>query len=228
MENNLGSISWLHGLANIFKFKNNAEIAQVCDQFLKIMYSKNKSNSMRNIIHESVEADPTKLYQFLNYYCHAANSEDNMKLEELTSALNLLFPDEAIFKDINKFYRETDLDISDALSKGQVDSKIWLVHELSKIKNNFEMIYLLAGWFGQLNWIFDNNISYEKMRVFDIDPAACKISDQIINVRSIENYKVKSAEIDLNDMSWLYRSGCEYVLKIIHLIRILSKRVFLI
>lgn len=213
MENNLGSISWLHGLANIFKFKGNDNIAQVCDQFLKIMYSKNKANSMRNIIHESVSVDPAKLYQWLNYYCHAANSEDSMKLEELTSALNLLFPEESIFKDINKFYRETNLDISDALSKGQVDSKIWLVEELSKIKTDFKMIYLLAGWFGQLTWMFDNNIYYEKLRVFDIDAEACRISDQIINVSSIENYKVKSAEVDLTNMDWLYRTGCEYKLK---------------
>jgi hypothetical protein len=76
------------------------------------------------------------------------------------------------------------------------------------------MVFFLAGWFGQLRYFMDYaNITYDKIRILDIDPTACKVSDQIFNVDKIANYQIKSAEVDLNDMSWLYRTGCDYKLK---------------
>ena len=51
------------------------------------------------------------------------------------------------------------------------------------------------------------------MRIIDIDSTACKISDQIFNINCIDNYRVKSVEIDLTDMSWLFRTGAQYSMK---------------
>jgi hypothetical protein len=136
-------------------------------------------------------------------------------LDEISSALSLLYPNELIFKIINKYYREqhNPLALQDAFSRGQVNSKIWLVTELAKIKKEFNMVFFLAGWFGQLRYFMDYaNITYDKIRILDIDPTACKVSDQIFNVDKIGNYQIKSAEVDLNDMSWLYRTGCDYKL----------------
>ena len=218
MEKNTDSISWLHGLEDYFRFKQSNDIADSCSNFLKVMYSENKAHTLRNVMTESMptELNETDIYNVLNFYSHSANSSDNMKLDEISSALSLLYPDEMIFKIINKYYREqhNPLALQDAFSRGQVNSKIWLVTELAKIKKDFNMVFFLAGWFGQLRYFMDYaHITYDKIRILDIDPTACKVSDQIFNVDKIGNYQIKSAEVDLNDMSWLYRTGCDYKLK---------------
>lgn len=218
MEKNTDSISWLHGLEDYFKFKKSNEISNACANFLKIMYSENKANTLRNVILESLpnEINEKNIFNILNFYSHSANTNDNMKLDEISSALSLMFPEESVFKIINKYYREQHdpLALQDAFSRGQINSKIWLVTELAKIKKDFNTVFLLAGWFGQLRYFMDYaNINYDKIRVLDIDPTACRVSDQVFNVDKIENYQIKSAEVDLNDMTWLFRTGCDYALK---------------
>ena len=181
------------------------------------MYSENKAHTLRNVITESLpsELNKTTIYNILNFYSHSANSSDNMKLDEISSALALLYPNEQIFKIINKYYREHQQPaaLEDSFSRGQINSKIWLVTELAKIKKDFKTVFLLAGWFGQLRHFMDHvDITYDKVRILDIDPFACKISDQVFNVDKIGNYQIKSAEVNLNDMSWLFRTGCSYTL----------------
>jgi hypothetical protein len=215
MEKNTDSISWLHGLEDYFRFKKSKDIANTCANFLKIMYSENKAHTLRNVMIESMPANlnKTDIHDILNFYSHSANLSNNMKLDEISSALSLLYPAEDMFKIINKYYREKNEPsaLEDAFSRGQINSKIWLATELAKVKTDFDTVFFLAGWFGQLRYFIDYaNITYNKIRVLDIDPVACKVSDQIFNVDSIENYKVKSAEVDLTDMSWLYRTGAQY------------------
>jgi hypothetical protein len=123
-----------------------------------------------------------------------------------------------------KYYREghEPLALQDAFSRGQVQSKIWLTTELEKVNTKFDTVYHLGGWFGQLTWYFKNHIEFDKYRNFDIDVNACKVSDYIVNLRHLENYKVKSVELGLplwddsdekRNMSWITRTGCEYEIK---------------
>jgi hypothetical protein len=131
---------------------------------------------------------------------------------EFISVLRKFTPN-PIFDIFHKYYRlgNNPLLLQDAFSRGQVLSKIWLAEELLKIKNNFEMIHVHAGWFGQLRLYLDAaNISYNKMRIFDIDPAALEVSDKIFNNDKIKDFEVKSASLDITNPTWLFRTGCEY------------------
>lgn len=187
MESGLGAIHWLHGLEDYFEFTKDKESNQFVKFLLKLLYADN----------------PT------------ITTTDNSSMEEFVYTLRK-FTSPDILDVLYKYYREgyDPLALQDAFSRGQVQSKIWLVQELSKIKTDFEMIYVLAGWFGQLTHYFDaHGINYAKSRIMDIDAQACSISDKIFNSLKLENYKVKSVELDLTDSSWLFRTGCEYQLK---------------
>ena len=224
MENNVGSIHWMHGLQEYFTFMGETKIADLCSDFLKVLYSENKAHTLRNVCTESMpeKIDKLSVYNLLNFFAHTANSQDNMKLDEISSALSVLFADESVLKTISKFYRETEYDLSDAFSRGQVQSKIWLTEELAKVGTNYDVVYHLGGWYGQLTWYFKNRIEFTKYRNFDIDPAACKVSDSIVNLQYLDGYKVKAVEIGLpmksstdeeKNMAWIARTGCEYPIK---------------
>jgi hypothetical protein len=187
MESGLGSIHWLHGLEDYFEFINDNESKQFVRFLLKLLYADK----------------PTII----------TNEESSM--EEFIYTLRK-FSNSAMMDVLYKYYREghEPLALQDAFSRGQVQSKIWLATELAKLKTDFEMVYVLAGWFGQITSYFDAaDINYNKMRIMDIDPGACEISDKIFNAANLENYKVKSVERDLTDYTWLSRTGCEYILK---------------
>ena len=210
MENNTSSISWLHGLEDYFRFKKNNLIADMCADFLKVVYSENKAPTLRNVVCESLGKTPSNsdVYNTLNFFAHSANLEDNMKLKEISSALAVLFPEEPIFKIINKFYRQTELDLSDAFSRSQVKSKIWLVTELAKIQKDFDNIVILAGWHGQLVKYFDD-ITFKKIKNIELDISACLISDDIVNLDLIQDYQVKAVHSNINELT-LTKKGYEF------------------
>lgn len=187
METNTSNLSWLHGLEDYFAFAGDEESKKYVDFLMHMIYADNP------IIRFS---DDAGIVEFIN-------------------TLRKYAPNE-ILDVFHKYYREghSPTALQDAFSRGQVQSKIWLVNELAKVQTDFKVVFLLAGWYGQLRKFFDiANISYDKMRVVDIDPSACAVSDKIFNIDFIKDYRVKSVELDLTDMSWLYRTGCQYKLK---------------
>lgn len=183
-ENRTGNLAWLHGLEEYFKFQNDEESKKYVDFLLHMVYADNPVVSLN---------DTAGMIEFIGTLRKYASND----------VLNIF----------HKYYRSGSdpMALQDAFSRGQVLSKIWLVEELKKVQTDFDMVFLLAGWFGQLRLYFDTaGINYNKIRILDIDPVACKVSDQIFNIDLIKDYRVKSAEVDLNNMDWLFRTGCEY------------------
>jgi len=163
---------------------------------------------------------------FLNSFKSISTDIDSeLDLVEWNKVATTVFPDNELFSILHKYFRSdgNNLDsISDAFSRGQVQSKIWLTNELKKVGTHFDTIYHLGGWFGQLTWYLDNHVTFNKYRNFDIDAEACRVSDYIVNLRQLENYKVKSVELglplwddsdDKRNMPWITRTGCEYEIK---------------
>jgi hypothetical protein len=91
-------------------------------------------------------------------------------------------------------------------------SKIWLVDELAKIKTSYNNVAVMAGWFGQLQFIFSNKLTYEKMRIIELDRLACEVSDYIFNLPELENYKVKSVNADISNLT-LHKNGYEWTVE---------------
>jgi hypothetical protein len=199
MEKSTNSLSWMHGLEEYFAFKGEADISKYCADFIKVMYSENKGNSLRNALINNIPTyDKDSVFNAVNFFAHTANSDENMRLDEICSALVLLFPDNDMLQSVKKFYRESNLDLRDAFSRGQVQSKIWLATELNKLNLNSKNILILAGWFGQLvNYIQSD---YEKIRIVDQDRDACVQSDYVFNLNRLTSYKVKSAACKIEDI----------------------------
>jgi hypothetical protein len=195
-ESNVSAVSWLHGLQDYLEFSNDKEAKKYVDFFLGLLYSNNAPIDIK----------------------------DTLDINEFVFQIKK-YADNKIIDLIYKYFREgyNPKYLQDAFSRGQVNSKIWLVTELSKIQRHFDMVHIHAGWFGQHRLYLDNaGIHYEKMRIFDIDDDACKVSDTIFNNELIKDYKVKSTTLRLplrhdsdseQDMPWVQRTGVEYEVK---------------
>lgn len=180
-EKNTNSISWLHGLQEYFKFHSDEKSSNYVDFLLKLLYADNP------IITTNQESD---IIEFI----HTLRK----------------FADNSICNSFHKYYREghNPKHLQDAFSRSQVQSKIWLVTELAKIKKDYDNIVILAGWYGQLVKYF-TDISFNKVKNIEFDPLACLISDDIINLDRIQNYQVKAVHANINELV-LTRKGYEF------------------
>jgi len=127
------------------------------------------------------------------------------------SKLDRQFPSDKIFRGIMS-YLKLNLDnnaLRDAFSRSQLKSKIWLVEELAKIDTNYDNVVVMAGWFGQLKSVYDKRLTYAKMRIVELDRSACETSDYIFNLSNLENYKVKSVNSDITNLT-LHKNGYEW------------------
>jgi len=125
--------------------------------------------------------------------------------------LDQQFPNDKIFRSILN-YLKLDLDnkpLQDAFSRSQIKSKIWLVQELAHVQTHYNQVAVLAGWFGQIKSIYDQQLTYGKMRVVELDRSACEISDHVFNASNLENHKVKAVCADINQLT-LHKNGYEW------------------
>lgn len=216
--NSKDTLSWLHGLEDYLEFIEQSESAEYVHNFLNLNYSDDPFSTLKKLIltvnskvqPEDFSKSITFLLKAFKYI--ATDSDERIDLDEWTKIAKLVFPEEKIFFQLHRYFKHSASNadtISDAFSRGQVKSKIWLTEELSKIDTNYDNVLVLAGWFGQLKSLYVKNLTYKKMRILDMDRTACEISDSVFNLYDLENYKVKSVNADINNLN-LYKNGFEF------------------
>lgn len=180
-ENPIDAVHWLHGLEDYFEFVSDEKAKNYVSLLLRLHYAKSPIISI-------TEGDQV----------------------EFISNLRKFAPNPALDK-LQSFYwsgRDPKL-VQDLFSRGQVQSKIWLVTELAKIANTFDKILLLGGWFGQLS-LYLNNIVFNKLYNIDSDRDACEICDYIFNLEDMGmDWRVKAICADIDAVT-VYSTG--YVL----------------
>lgn len=182
MSESSGVREVLFGLEEYLKFRNNEEHVKFIRDFVKILDSEDREKAL------------------LEYCIKNLSSVDNK---------------DKIFRSIFDYKKKVDGDdIYDAFSRSQIKSKIWLVDELESVRQKlpdpvYKQVAVFAGWYGQIKSIYDKRITYRKMRIVEMDRNACETSDYIFNLSELENYKVKSVNADINNLT-LHKNGYEW------------------
>lgn len=101
---------------------------------------------------------------------------------------------------LNKY---PDIDMRDLFSKGQMESKRWLVNELEKINKPLGTVFLCAGWYGSLAaFLFESNLDIEKIRSFDIDDSCASIAETFNRTKTMDGWKFKASTLDILKMDY--------------------------
>jgi hypothetical protein len=150
--------------------------------------------------------------RFLREFVKILDSNDIQTaiLEYCIKHLNEQDNKDKIFRSIFDYTKKVNNPhIYDAFSRSQIKSKVWLIEELARIDNHYDNIVFLAGWYGQLKSIYEQRLTYRKLRNVELDKAACNASDYIFNINDIDNYKVKAVCADINTLT-LHKNGYEW------------------
>jgi hypothetical protein len=153
--------------------------------------------------------------EFLREFVKILDSEDIQTaiLEYCIKNLNEQDTTDKIFRSIFDYKKKVnDTHIYDAFSRSQIKSKVWLIEELARINDHYDNVVFLAGWYGQLKSIYEQRLTYRKLRNVELDKAACNASDYIFNIANLENHKVKAVHANINELT-LHKNGYEWTVE---------------
>lgn len=116
-----------------------------------------------------------------------------------------LFPDvQLLFKTYFTVYDHIDFDkteMLDAFSKGQIDSKSWLIDTVVQLDLRIGRAWTLCGWIGTLAYLMflrDEKLSIDTIRSFDIDKRCHTIADTMNRSQVIDGWRFKATTMDVN------------------------------
>jgi hypothetical protein len=112
------------------------------------------------------------------------------------------------------FYVNKKVIDTDCFSRGQLESKQWLVDELSQYHSlDLGTVFLCAGWYATLaTMLFESDIKVDKIRSFDLDPTCVDIAEVFNKPWFMEQWRFKSItqdimDVDYDEHTWEYWSN---------------------
>jgi hypothetical protein len=99
----------------------------------------------------------------------------------------------------------SSINLFDAFSQGQIDSKNWLISTTIELKIPLNQVWILCGWIGVLPYLMNLNmdkLKISKIRSFDIDPMCAELAE-ILNKKLLQaNWSFKSFTMDVNNLNY--------------------------
>lgn len=116
--------------------------------------------------------------------------------------------DEPLFSTINAWsdrYGGDVVNVNDHFSRGQVQSKIWMLDELEKIVENKQMgnVLMYGGWYNTFAYFLFERFAVDKIYSLDLDPNCWEVADNF-NAQQCykENWRFKASTVDVNQLKW--------------------------
>jgi hypothetical protein len=92
---------------------------------------------------------------------------------------------------------------NDCFSRGQLQSKIWLIRELRNLNLDLGTVFLCAGWYATLSvMLFESGIKIDKIRSFDIDTSTVEIAEIFNKPWFMEQWKFKALVNDIHSINY--------------------------
>ena len=206
-------------LSSVFKIADNEELrkAVVEKNLHSIFRLVNASEDLRKAILEknlhsifrvtSADVDLRKAVMEENFYSMARllpEAADEFKL--LQHDKNALWRvlekyTNSLFVPALKKLQESNIDM-DCFSRGQIQSKKWLVDKLKELDLNLGTVFICAGWYATIiPMCSEADIKFDKIRSFDIDDSVWKIAETF-NQHLKDNWKFKAQTKDIMDINY--------------------------
>ena len=117
--------------------------------------------------------------------------------------LNDYIPESNILKSLRQLEMKNIPFSQDCVSRGQLQSKIWLIDHLEALDLDLGCVFLCAGWYATLAaMMFEQGLKISKVRSFDIDPSCESIAELFNKPWVVEAWKFKSTTKDIMEINY--------------------------
>lgn len=101
-----------------------------------------------------------------------------------------------------KLFEVNSEDLTGSLGPGLTENKFWAFTELSKIKTDFSVIYILGSWYGNASLLLsmDTRFSFDKIINVDLNRSMLSIGDRMAKMLGDE--KIEAMRKDVNRLDY--------------------------
>jgi hypothetical protein len=177
------------------------EIYEILDRF-ELLYSDN--SKLSDLRRAYIDRDLNSIFRIVD----DQNKDELRKLImedniwKLWPLLNQCVKTQFVFAFNYFLVNNIDYD-KDCFSRGQLQSKLWLVNELKKLNVDLGIVFLCAGWYATLStMIFESGICVKKIRSFDIDPKCAAIAERFNKPWEMDAWRFKATTKDIFDIDY--------------------------
>ena len=128
--------------------------------------------------------------------------------ERLISALRTHSIDKLISKYSNANWENV-------FSKGQLESKTWLVEKLQHWDVDLGVVYICGGWYGQLaSMLFISKLPIIRIYSYDIDLLCTQIANDMNSSKYVNRFMAIAEDIhnlDYNKCDTIINTSCEHI-----------------
>jgi hypothetical protein len=177
------------------------EIYELLDRF-ELLYPDN--SQLSDLRRAYIDQDLNSIFRIVN----DDNKNDLRKLVLENNSWKLWplldrFVDTQFSAAFKSFFVNNIVYDKDCFSRGQLQSKLWLVEELKKLNVDLGTVFLCAGWYGTLAvMLFESGIKVEKIRSFDIDPTTADVAEVFNKPWLEDNWRFKASTVDIMNFNW--------------------------
>jgi hypothetical protein len=94
------------------------------------------------------------------------------------------------------------LTLQGSFSRGLIFNKLWLLHELKKIKDQFSTIYILGSWYGNMSLLLArSDIEFDHIVNVDSNAQVVKKGQRIAKKMNISD-RIKPMVADVNNIDY--------------------------
>jgi len=113
------------------------------------------------------------------------------------------YTDTQFVRAFKSFYvNNIDID-KDCFSRGQLQSKLWLVDKLKRCNVDLGTVFLCAGWYATLaTMLFESNIKLDKVRSFDLDPSCIDIAKIFNKPWLMKDWQFQASLEDIHNINY--------------------------
>jgi hypothetical protein len=91
----------------------------------------------------------------------------------------------------------------DSISRGQLQSKLWLIDQVNKLDLDLGTVFLCAGWYAILAlMLFESGTKIDKIRSFDRDLDCESLAELFNRPWVIDQWKFKASTMDVLDINY--------------------------
>jgi hypothetical protein len=97
------------------------------------------------------------------------------------------------------------ISILDAFSRGQIDSKLWLINVAISLNLELGNTWTLCGWIGTLGYLMllkKAELGLTSVRSFDIDQYCAPMADTLNRLSVKDGWQFKASTLDVNSISY--------------------------
>lgn len=193
-------LDWLWGMETYFNFMNESTNAQLSDNLARAMLL---LDELPSIIDELRFIENQVSKESFKNVIHCLSNSWNGKLsnDDLLSLLIELTDDEFLRKLYEwKSKMNVQETFNDHMSKGQLQSKIWLIEILETLvaDKTLGTVALYGGWHATINWLLHSKFEIDHTVNFELDKNCIK-SSSLFN----EDVSFEAIKIDVSEIKWL-------------------------